>query len=116
MAALIILTLALFSIISVNAYVLRATSNNENQTIANTIACGQLSIVESILKVDFKVPASSITTPVFKSLQHPEFLFQISDLGFEDPDQLLRRVRVDVHWKEKEMVHKYALETSFYNY
>lgn len=116
MAAMVVLTLALFAVIAVNTYTLRSTDANENQLVANTIAGSQLSLVESILKTDFRVPTESVSTEVFQSAQNPDFYFQITDLGFEDPDRLLRRVSVRVYWKEKGVTRDYELATTFYNY
>ncbi|MFA5505306.1 MAG: hypothetical protein WC314_03875 [Vulcanimicrobiota bacterium] len=123
MGAGVILTLALFAVISVNSYILKSTVAGEKRQIANTIACSQLAVVESILKVNFHAPTSDIGTEVLQSPEFPDFFFRINDLGFED-DSLgsetvrptLRAVLVEVFWEEKGEVRSYELETTFYGY
>ncbi|MCA9779517.1 MAG: hypothetical protein KC800_22470, partial [Candidatus Eremiobacteraeota bacterium] len=116
MGAAVILTLALFAVISVNAYILKSTVTSEKQQIANTIACNQLAVVESILKVNFHAPPEDIGTSVLQSTQFPDFSFQINDLGYEDPQQTLRAVSVQVYWQEKGVQRDYELATTFYGY
>jgi Tfp pilus assembly protein PilV len=116
MGAVVILTLALFAVISVNAYILKSTVGSENRQIANTIACNQLAVVESILKVNFRAPSADIATPVLQSSQFPKFSFRINDLGYEDPQQTLRAVSVQVQWEEKGENRVYEIDTTFYGY
>ncbi len=116
MAAMVVLALALFAVLSVHVYTLRSTTNNEMQHVANTIACEQMSLVESILKLNFRAPAENIQTPVLQSLQFPEFRFQVFDLGFEDAGQSLRAVAVRVNWNEGGIEHSYELSCTFYDY
>lgn len=117
MGAAVILTLALFAVISVNAYILKSTVASEKRQIANTIACNQLAVVESILKVNFNAPSSDIATPVLQSSQFPGFSFRINDVGYEDPaTETLRVVSVQVQWEEKGETREYELETTFYGY
>ncbi len=117
MGAVVILTLALFAVISVNSYILKATVGSEKQQIANTIACNQLAVVDSILKINFHAPTEDIGTPVLQSSQFPGFSYRINDLLFEDPGQdTLRAVSVQVFWEEKGVQRDYELATTFYGY
>ena len=116
MGAVVILTLALFAVISVNSYILKATVGSEKQQIANTIACNQMAVVDSILKVNFHAPTEDVGTPLLQSSQFPDFSFQINDLGYEDPQQTLRAISVQVFWQEKGVQRDYELATTFYGY
>jgi prepilin-type N-terminal cleavage/methylation domain-containing protein len=116
MAAVFILAVALFAVLSVNAYTLRLNASNQRHQTANSIASTQLSIAESILKADFHVPASSIETPLFDSADFPDFSFRIRDLGYEDAARNLRAVAVEVYWEEKKVQKNYVLSATFYNY
>ena len=66
------MVLAIFAVISVNAYTLRASEGNRDRQIANYIACSQLGIVEALLKQDFYVPTGQIQTNLMTSTQFPE--------------------------------------------
>lgn len=113
---MVFLTIAIFAVISVNTYTLRASQGNRNRQTANLLASTELSLVESVLKVDFHAPASSIETPLLDSTQFPTFQFVVEDLGYEDPTQNLRGVQTRVFWYEDGVQRSYELATTFYNY
>lgn len=114
---MVFITIAIFAVISVNAYTMRATHGNKSRQVANIIAATQLSLVESVLKVDFHAPTTSIATPLMNSTQFPTYQFVVEDLGYEDAGtQMLRGVRTRVFWTEGGMPKSYELATTFYNY
>jgi prepilin-type N-terminal cleavage/methylation domain-containing protein len=116
MAAIFVLAIALFAVLSVNAYTLRLNSSNQQHQTANSIASTQLAVVESILKSDFHVDSEAINTPLFQSTDFPEFTFIIQDQGYEDPGRNLRAVAVTVFWDGTGGQKTYELSTTFYNY
>ena len=119
MVSMVFLTMAIFAVLSVNSYTLRASQGNRNREIANRIACTQLSVVESILKINFHTPTGSITTPLLVSNQFPEFQYKVEDLGYEDNyvgGMNLRRVQCRVFWYAEGVQQGYALWTVLYNY
>lgn len=116
MVAVFFVSMALLSVVSVNAYTLRATEGNQNRQIANGLASGQLAMAESVLKINFHAPPSDINTPRLTSNQFPTFDYVVEDLGYEDPGQNLRGIRVRVFWEEDGVPRTYALATTFYNY
>lgn len=117
MAAVVVLTLALFAVMSVNAMTLRQTRYNESMQTANTIATSQLAIVESILKVNFRADPDDIGTGWMQSVTFPDFLYRIVDGGFvAGSNQQLRSVTVVVAWKENDTDRNFQLGTIFYDY
>lgn len=116
LVAMMVLAIAIFGVVSVNAYTLRATKANKNRQIANMIACTQMALVESVLKINFHTPEGNINTPRLRSNQFPDFTFVVEDLGYEDPTQTLRGARTRVFWDEEGVDRTYVLETTFYNY
>ena len=127
MAAVFVLTVAIFAVFSVNAFTLKQSLNNKNHQTANTIASAQLEAVETVLKTDFHCSKESLevvspneTDPakqlVASPVGHPEFIFQVQDFGYEGTDQNLRTVNVIVAWDEKGVGKTYELQTTFYNY
>lgn len=114
---MVFITIAVFAIVSVNAYTMRASHGNRSRQIANIIACTQLSMVEAVLKVDFHAPTTSVATPLLDSTQFPTYQFIVEDLGYEDPStEMLRGVRTRVFWTEGGVPKTYELATTFYNY
>ncbi len=116
MVAMVVLTLALFAVISVNAYTLTATQGNQNRQIANQLACSQMALAESLLKINFHAPPFDINTPRMTSTQFPTFDYVVEDLGYEDTGRTLRAIRIRVFWQEKGVPRDYALASTFYNY
>lgn len=117
MASMVILTLALFAVLSVNAMTLKQATYNENAQTANTIACSQLAIAESVLKVNFRAAPSDVTTPLMGSLAFPKFTYQILDQGFvPGTGDSLRTVAVVVYWEDNGVRRNYQLSTIFYDY
>ena len=116
MAAVFVLSVALFAVLSVNAYTLRLNSHHQELQTANSIASSQLSIVESVLKTDFHAAPEAVNTPLLQSRDFPEFSFAIQDNGYEDPTQNLRAVTVYVVWDGQGETKEYELSTTFYNY
>jgi hypothetical protein len=114
--AMVILTISVFAALSVNTYCLRAAKGNRHRQIANMLATTQMSLVESVLKINFHAPDSDIQTPKIQSTRYPEFQFIVDDVKYEDPGEDLRHVRVRVFWEEKGADREYALSTTFYNY
>lgn len=113
---MVFLTLAIFAVLSVNAYSLKASLGNRNRQTANMLASSHLSMAESILKVNFHIPPDKINTGRLSSKQYPGFDFIVEDLGYEDPGKNLRAVRVRVFWHEDGVERTYALSTTRYNY
>lgn len=116
MASLLILTLALFAVMSVNAMTLRQTAYNEDAQTANTIACSQMAIAESILKVNFRANSGDINTGTMQSVTFPKFTYQIVDGGFLDSQKKLRAIAVAVYWTDKGTNRNFQLDTVFYDY
>lgn len=116
MAALFVLSVAVFAVLSVNAYTLRLNTSQQQLQTANSIASSQLAVVESVLKSDFHASTEAISTPLLQSRDFPEFSFAIIDEGYEDPGQNLRAVTVVVYWDGKGGERDYELSTTFYNY
>ncbi len=117
MAAMVILSLGIFALMSVNAMTLRQASYNENAQTAHTIATGQLALVEGILKINFRAAKSDLETDLMRSVTFPDFLYIIKDGGFvEGSGQSLRTIHVGVYWTEKGVERKHELETTFYDY
>ena len=116
MVAMVFLTIAIFGVMSVNQYTLRASQGNRNRQIANMLASTELTIAEAVLKVDFHTPAVAINTVRLRSTQYPSFDFLVEDLGYEDPGQNLRGIRTRVFWNENGVSRTYELATTFYNY
>jgi hypothetical protein len=116
MIAMLVLVVAIFAIISVNTYTLRAAQGNRSRQVANMIAATELSLAESVLKVNFHAPASAINTVRMTSTRYPEFDFVVEDLGYEDPGKKLRGVRCRVFWGENGVDRSYSLATTFYDY
>lgn len=118
MAAIFVLVIAIFGVLSVNTFSLRQALQNQNYQIANEIASTQLGLVESLLRRNFHANSSVIeTSQDYEVIDRPGFSFAIKDLGYEDsPANNLRAVVVVVTWKEKEVEKSYELETTFYNY
>ena len=116
MVAMIFLTIAAFAILSVNVYTTHATQLNRNREIANRLAATELSLAESILRINFHIPAANINTSRMSSNQYPGFDFVVEDLGFEDADQHLRAIRCRVFWKEDRISRTYQLSTTLYDY
>lgn len=114
--AMVVLSIAVFAVLSVNSYCLRAASTNKNYQIANLLATTELGLAESVLKINFFAPDADIATPKIASNQFPGFSFIVDDVKFEDPARNLRHVRVRVFWLERGVERQYALSTTFYNY
>ena len=112
LVALLFLTLALFALISVNIYSMRAAQGNRGRQLANLVATTELGEVEAHLKVDFHQP---IAQSVQASPQFPGYRYAIQDLGYENPTHSLRRVQVVVQWDEKG-ARSYELAATFYHY
>lgn len=114
---MVVLSLGIFALLSVNAMTLRQSTYNENAQTAHTIATGQLGIVESILKVNFRAATEDLETPLMQSVTFPDFYYLIKDGGFvSGSGQTLRTVHVGVYWKEKGVDRKHELSTTFYDY
>lgn len=116
MVAMVFLTIAAFAILAVNIYTTHAAQMNRNREIANRLATTELSLAESILRINFHLPASSINTVRLTSSQYPGFDFVVEDLGFEDPEQNLRAIRCRVFWNEAGIDRTYELATTLYDY
>jgi hypothetical protein len=117
LVAMFFLTIAIFAVISVNTYAAKASRANHNREVANQLAVSQMSLVASILKVDFHCPPESIQTPLIQSTMYPNFKFVVDDFDYEDPNtRSLRPIRVRVFWDEEGSPRNYALSTTFYNY
>lgn len=117
MAAMVILTVALFAVISVNASTLRQTRYNERLQTANTIATMQMAIAESVLRMNFQCTSGLIDTPVMASKEFDTFFYQIKDQGFvPGSNQKLRSISVGVLWKEGGIDRRFQLDTTFYDY
>lgn len=116
MVAMVVLTISIFAVISVNAYTLRSTTGNRNRQVANMIATTMLGTAESLLKLNFHAPPSDINTPRMTSTEFPDFDFIIEDMGYEDAEYNLRAVRVRVFWQEDGYERSYQLETTFYDF
>ena len=113
---MVFLTIAAFAILAVNIYTTHAAQLNRNREIANRLAASELSLAESILRVNFHLPASRINTVRLSSNQYPGFDFVVEDLGFEDADQHLRGIRCRVFWNEAGIARTYQLATTLYDY
>jgi len=116
MVAMVFLTIAIFAVMSVNVYTTRASQGNRNRQIANILASTELSMAESVLRVNFHIPPPNINTPRMTSTKYPEFDFVVEDLGYEDPGQNLRGIRSRVFWQEDGVQRSYELSTTVYNY
>jgi hypothetical protein len=117
MAAVVVLTLALFAVMSVNAMTLRQTRYNESLQTANTIATSQLAIAESVLKVNFRADTNDIGTGWMQSVTFPDFKYRIVDGGFvAGSNQRLRSLTVVVAWMENGTNRDFQLSTIFYDY
>lgn len=116
MVAMVFLTLAIFAVLSVNTYTVRASQGNRNRQTANLLASAQLATAESLLKINFHIPASDINTPRLSSTQYPGFDFVVEDLGYEDAAQNLRAIRSRVFWTEDGVQRSYELSTTLYDY
>ena len=116
MVAMVFLTLAIFAVMSVNVYTTRASQGNRNRQIANVLAATELSLAESVLRVNFHIPKENINTKRMTSLKYPTFDFVVEDLGYEDPGQNLRGIRSRVFWMEDGVQRSYELSTTIYNY
>lgn len=116
MVAMVFLTIATFAVMSVNVYTTRASRGNRSRQIANTLASTELSMAESLLRVNFHIPAANINTPRMTSGKYPEFDFVVEDLGYEDPGKNLRGIRSRVFWQEDGVQRTYELSTTVYNY
>lgn len=114
--SLAVLAIAIFGVCSVNTYTNRAAQGNRNRQIANTIASSQLSMAESVLKINFHSDPDGINTPRLTSTQYPTFDFVVEDLGYEDPARNLRAIRSRVFWHENGAARSYELTTTLYNY
>lgn len=112
LVAILFLTLALFALISVNVYSLRATQSNRGRQLANLIATTELGEVEARLKVDFH---RAVAAPVHPSSQFAGYRLEVRDLGYENAARSLRRVQVLVYWEEKG-ARSYDLAATFYHY
>lgn len=116
MVAMVFLTIATFAVMSVNVYTTRASQGNRNRQIANTLAATELSMAESILRVNFHIPPANINTPRLTSTKYPDFDFVVEDLGYEDAAKNLRGIRSRVFWHENGVQRSYELSTTVYNY
>lgn len=116
MVAMVFLTLAIFAVMSVNVYTTRASQGNRNRQIANVLAATELSLAESVLRVNFHIPADNINTKRMTSTKYPTFDFVVEDLGYEDPGKNLRGIRSRVFWMEDGVQRSYELSTTIYNY
>lgn len=84
MAAMVILSLGIFALLSVNAMTLRQASYNENAQTAHTIATGQLALVEGILKINFRAATTDLQTTPMQSVTFPDFFYIVRDGGFDN--------------------------------
>lgn len=117
MASILVLTLTVFAVLGVNAITLRQTRYNEGLQTASSIAASTMSLVESVLKVDFKTDPSNISTQVLESPDFKGFKFQVVDGGFvSGSDQKLRTVSVGVSWTDEGIDRRYQIDTTFYDY
>jgi hypothetical protein len=117
LVAMFFLIISIFAVISVNTYAAKASRANHNREVANQLAVSQMSVVGSILKVDFHCPPANIETPLIQSTMYPNFRFVVEDFDYEDPNtRSLRPIRVRVFWDEEGSPRNYELTTTFYNY
>ena len=116
MVAMVFLTIAMFAVMSVNVYTTRASRGNRSRQIANILASTELSMAESVLRVNFHIPSANINTPRMTSKRYPDYDFVVEDLGYEDPGQNLRGIRSRVFWQEDGVQRSYELSTTVYNF
>ena len=106
MAAIVLITIALFGLISIQAHTSRSQNFNRKRHFAMTLAASRLAETEAKLEDDFTLDVAQVLAP---DPEFPDFSVEISATE-EASSPNLKKIVTRVVWKEQQGRLNYKLE------